>query len=134
MVFRLLRISLTYGLGMSGRFRRGTAFAVGTRWYMYMREADMRNLNDARTAFAARAAMTTPSVAVVICGLLIFLVGLSFLFGMIGGNVSMFVAGPFLIVAIMLMAIGVYVMSKGHKKFKAAERTETDNGIRYTKD
>jgi hypothetical protein len=60
---QLFRFSLTYGLGMGGRLRRRTAFA--TRWYMYMREADMRNLNDARTAFAARAAMTTAATVMV---------------------------------------------------------------------
>ncbi|PWU80024.1 MAG: hypothetical protein DLM72_14385 [Candidatus Nitrosopolaris wilkensis] len=49
-------------------------------------------------------------------------VGLAFLFGMIAGNVMVLVAGPFLIVSIILMAIGVYLMSKGHKKWQEAKR------------
>jgi uncharacterized membrane protein YiaA len=60
------------------------------------------------------------SVVVSICGIIIFLIGLAFLFGMLASNMLLIIAGPYLVAAILLMAMGVYVMSKGHKKWKEA--------------
>lgn len=60
------------------------------------------------------------SALVSICGIILFLIGLAFIWGILASNMLMIIAGPFLIVAIILMAIGVYVMTKGHKRWKEA--------------
>jgi hypothetical protein len=54
---------------------------------------------------------------------------------MIATNILLIIAGPFLIVAIILMAIGVYVIPKGRKNWKEADKGYGEKyGIRYTKD
>jgi hypothetical protein len=60
------------------------------------------------------------AVLVSICGIILFLIGIGFLYGMLVSNMLLIIAGPFLILAVIMMALGVYVMSKGHKKWKEA--------------
>lgn len=61
------------------------------------------------------------SVLVSICGIIIFLIGLAFIGGLLASNMLVIFAGPYIIIAIILMAIGVYVMTRGHKKWKEAK-------------
>jgi uncharacterized membrane protein len=63
------------------------------------------------------------AVAVGIFGVLIFLIGLALIVGMLAANTLVIIAGPFLILAVILMAIGVYLMNKAKGRWDRAATT-----------